>query len=80
MEPDVMVYLMTGFLDSGKTQFLKFTWVLLEVLLQINGRNFSTVNRCQRRYSLQKDKNVSPDVQRTPKEMTILSRTALELL
>ena len=45
-----------------------------------NGRNFSTVNRCQRRYSLQKDKNVSPDVQRTPKEMTILSRTALELL
>lgn len=27
-----------------------------------------------------KDKNVSPDVQRTPKEMTILSRTALELL
>lgn len=53
---------------------------LLEVLLQINGRNFSTVNRCQRRYSLQKDKNVSPDVQRTPKEMTILSRTALELL
>ena len=30
--------------------------------------------------TLQKDKNVSPDVQRTPKEMTILSRTALELL
>ena len=24
-EPDVLVYLMTGFLDSGKTQFLKFT-------------------------------------------------------
>ena len=24
-QPDVMVYLMTGFLDSGKTQFLKFT-------------------------------------------------------
>ena len=24
-EPDVMVYLMTGFLDSGKTQFLTFT-------------------------------------------------------
>ena len=24
-EPDVMVYLMTGFLDSGKTDFLKFT-------------------------------------------------------
>ena len=24
--------------------------------LQINGRNFSTVSRCQRRYSLQKDK------------------------
>ena len=24
-EPDVMVYLMTGFLDSGKTGFLKFT-------------------------------------------------------
>ena len=23
-EPDVMVYLMTGFLDSGKSQFLKF--------------------------------------------------------
>ena len=43
-------------------------------------KEFSTVNRCQRRYSLQKDKNVSPDVQRTPKEMTILSRTALELL
>ena len=31
-------------------------------------------------FALQKDKNVSPDVQRTPKEMTILSRTALELL
>lgn len=27
-----------------------------------------------------KGQNVSPDVQRTPKEMTILSRTALELL
>lgn len=24
-EPDVLLYLMTGFLDSGKTQFLKFT-------------------------------------------------------
>ncbi len=24
-EPEVLVYLMTGFLDSGKTQFLKFT-------------------------------------------------------
>ena len=24
-ESDVMVYLMTGFLDSGKTQFLDFT-------------------------------------------------------
>ena len=24
-ERSVMVYLMTGFLDSGKTQFLKFT-------------------------------------------------------
>ena len=24
-QPDVLVYLMTGFLDSGKTQFLKFT-------------------------------------------------------
>ena len=24
-QSDVMVYLMTGFLDSGKTQFLTFT-------------------------------------------------------
>ena len=29
-EPDVMVYLMTGFLDSGKTQFLNFTFRLME--------------------------------------------------
>ena len=35
MEPDVMVYLMTGFLDSGKTQFLKFT--LEQEYFQIDG-------------------------------------------
>ena len=34
-EPDVMVYLMTGFLDSGKTQFLKFT--LEQEYFQIEG-------------------------------------------
>ncbi len=34
-EPDVMVYLMTGFLDSGKTQFLKFT--LMQEYFQIEG-------------------------------------------
>lgn len=36
MEPDVMVYLMTGFLDSGKTQFLKFT--LEQDYFQIEGK------------------------------------------
>ena len=35
-EPDVMVYLMTGFLDSGKTGFLKFT--LKQDYFQIDGR------------------------------------------
>lgn len=35
-EPDVMVYLMTGFLDSGKTQFLKFT--LEQDYFQIDGK------------------------------------------
>ena len=34
-EPDVMVYLMTGFLDSGKSQFLKFT--LTQDYFQIDG-------------------------------------------
>ena len=34
-EPRVMVYLMTGFLDSGKTQFLKFT--LSQDYFQIDG-------------------------------------------
>lgn len=34
-EPDVMVYLMTGFLDSGKTQFLHFT--LTQDYFQIQG-------------------------------------------
>jgi hypothetical protein len=34
-EPRVMVYLMTGFLDSGKTQFLKFT--LEQDYFQIDG-------------------------------------------
>lgn len=34
-EPDVLVYLMTGFLDSGKTQFLKFT--LTQEYFQIRG-------------------------------------------
>ncbi len=34
-EPEVMVYLMTGFLDSGKTQFLKFT--LRQAYFQIDG-------------------------------------------
>lgn len=34
-EPEVMVYLMTGFLDSGKTQFLKFT--LAQDYFQIDG-------------------------------------------
>lgn len=35
-EPDVLLYLMTGFLDSGKTQFLKFT--LEQEYFQIEGR------------------------------------------
>ncbi len=35
-QPSVMVYLMTGFLDSGKTQFLKFT--LAQDYFQIRGR------------------------------------------
>lgn len=35
-EPDVMVYLMTGFLDSGKTGFLKFT--LEQDYFQIDGK------------------------------------------
>ena len=34
--PDVMVYLMTGFLDSGKTGFLKFT--LKQDYFQIDGK------------------------------------------
>lgn len=34
-EPDVMVYLMTGFLDSGKTEFLNFT--LKQDYFQIDG-------------------------------------------
>ncbi len=34
-EPDVMVYLMTGFLDSGKTEFLNFT--LKQDYFQIEG-------------------------------------------
>ena len=34
-EPDVMVYLMTGFLDSGKSRFLKFT--LTQDYFQIDG-------------------------------------------
>ena len=35
-EENVMVYLMTGFLDSGKTQFLKFT--LAQDYFQIDGK------------------------------------------
>lgn len=35
-EPEVMVFLMTGFLDSGKTQFLKFT--LSQDYFQIDGK------------------------------------------
>lgn len=35
-EPSVMVYLMTGFLDSGKTQFLTFT--LKQDYFQIDGK------------------------------------------
>ncbi len=35
-QPSVMVYLMTGFLDSGKTQFLKFT--LTQDYFQIPGK------------------------------------------
>ena len=35
-EPRVMVYLMTGFLDSGKTQFLKFT--IGQEYFQIEGK------------------------------------------
>lgn len=34
-QPEVMVYLMTGFLDSGKSQFLKFT--LAQDYFQIDG-------------------------------------------
>ncbi len=40
-EPDVMVYLMTGFLDSGKTQFLDFT--LKQEYFQINGKTLLLV-------------------------------------
>ena len=35
-QSDVMVYLMTGFLDSGKTQFLTFT--LEQDYFQIDGK------------------------------------------
>ena len=35
-QPAVMVYLMTGFLDSGKTEFLKFT--LAQEYFQIDGK------------------------------------------
>lgn len=35
-EPEVLLYLMTGFIDSGKTQFLKFT--LKQEYFQIEGR------------------------------------------
>ena len=35
-QSDVMVYLMTGFLDSGKTQFLTFT--LEQDYFQIQGK------------------------------------------
>ena len=43
-EPNVMVYLMTGFLDSGKTQFLNFT--LKQDYFQIDGRrSLSSVKR-----------------------------------
>ena len=35
-EPETLVYLMTGFLDSGKTQFLKFT--LQQDYFQIDGK------------------------------------------
>ena len=34
-QPEVLVYLMTGFLDSGKTQFLNFT--LKQDYFQIDG-------------------------------------------
>lgn len=34
-EPRVMLYLMTGFLDSGKSQFLKFT--LQQDYFQVDG-------------------------------------------
>ena len=34
-QPDVLVYLMTGFLDSGKTQFLDFT--LKQDYFQVDG-------------------------------------------
>ena len=40
-EPSVMVYLMTGFLDSGKTQFLKFT--LAQDYFQIDGKTLLIV-------------------------------------
>ena len=40
-EPDVMVYLMTGFLDSGKSQFLKFT--LTQDYFQIDGTRKSLI-------------------------------------
>ena len=35
-QPSVIVYLMTGFLDSGKTQFFKFT--LSQDYFQIRGK------------------------------------------
>ena len=39
-EPNVMVYLMTGFLDSGKTQFLTFT--LKQIIFRSTERRFSS--------------------------------------
>ena len=49
-EPDIMVYLMTGFLDSGKTQFLTFT--LKQDYFQIEGKTLMILcEECEEEYA-----------------------------
>lgn len=70
-EPDVLVYLMTGFLDSGKTQFLKFT--LAQDYFKIDGTTLLILcEEGEEEYDSQmlKDNNIVVETVEDPEELT----------
>lgn len=75
-EPDVMVYLMTGFLDSGKTEFLKFT--LSQEYFQVDGTTLLILcEEGEEEYNLQEMQEYKVEIERVA-DQSALTESWLE--